>query len=119
MKDEIIDRCEVQCIHEESVKAVQGKMIKDEIFYELADLFKTLGDSTRIKIIFALMQKELCVCDLAVVIGASDSAVSHQLRVLRSQKLVKFRREGKVLYYSLDDDHISGLFAQGLEHVME
>ena len=119
LKDEIIDRCEVQCIHEESVKAVREKMIKDEIFYELADLFKTLGDSTRIKMIFALMQRELCVCDLAVVIGASDSAVSHQLRVLRSQKLVKFRREGKILYYSLDDDHIRSLFAQGLEHVTE
>lgn len=119
MKDELIDRCEVQCIHEESVKAVQQAMIKDETCYELADLFKTLGDSTRIKMLFALMQRELCVCDLAVVIGASDSAVSHQLRVLRSQKLVKFRREGKILYYSLDDDHIQSLFAQGLEHVTE
>lgn len=119
MKDEIIDRCEVQCIHEDNVKAVQGKMIKDETVYELADFFKTLGDSTRIKMLFALMQRELCVCDLAVVIGASDSAVSHQLRVLRSQKLVKFRREGKILYYSLDDDHIRSLFAQGLEHITE
>jgi len=119
LKDNMIDRCEVQCIHEESVKAVRDQMIKDETFYELADLFKTLGDSTRIKMIFALMQRELCVCDLAVVIGASDSAVSHQLRVLRSQKLVKFRREGKILYYSLDDDHIRSLFAQGLEHVTE
>lgn len=119
MKDEIIDRCEVQCIHEENVKAVREQMIQDETFYELADLFKTLGDSTRIKMLFALMQRELCVCDLAQVIGASDSAVSHQLRVLRSQKLVKFRREGKILYYSLDDDHIRSLFAQGLEHVTE
>lgn len=119
MKDEMIDRCDIQCIHEESVQAVREKMINDEIFYELADLFKTLGDSTRIKMLFALMQRELCVCDLAVVIGASDSAVSHQLRVLRSQKLVKFRREGKILYYSLADDHIRSLFAQGLEHVTE
>lgn len=119
MKEEFIDRCEVQCIHEDNVKAVREKMIKDETFYELADLFKTLGDSTRIKMLFALMQRELCVCDLAAVIGASDSAVSHQLRVLRGQKLVKFRREGKILYYSLDDEHIHSLFAQGLEHVTE
>ena len=119
MKDKMIDRCEVQCIHEENVKAVQDIMITDEIVYELADLFKTLGDSTRIKMLFALMHRELCVCDLAVVIGATDSAVSHQLRVLRSQKLVKFRREGKILYYRLADDHIRSLFAQGLEHVTE
>ncbi|CFX00713.1 ArsR-type transcription regulator, HTH motif [Syntrophomonas zehnderi OL-4] len=119
MRDEFLDRCEVQCIHEESVIAVQKEMIKDEIVFELADFFKTLGDSTRIKMLYALMQRELCVCDLAAVIGASDSAVSHQLRVLRSQKLVKFRREGKILYYSLDDEHVRSLFAQGLEHVME
>ncbi len=119
MKDEIIDRCEVQCIHEDSVKAVREMMIKEETFYELADLFKTLGDSTRIKMLFALMQRELCVCDLAAVIGATDSAVSHQLRVLRSQKLVKFRREGKILYYSLDDEHVRSFFEQGLEHVTE
>jgi len=119
MKDEFVDRCEVQCIHEENVMAVREKMIKDETVYELADFFKTLGDSTRIKMLFALMQRELCVCDLAVVIGATESAVSHQLRVLRNQKLVKYRREGKVLYYSLDDDHIHSLFAQGLEHVTE
>ncbi len=119
MGDEFVDRCEVQCIHEESVMAVRDQMIKDETVFELADFFKTLGDSTRIKMLFALMQRELCVCDLAAVIGATDSAVSHQLRVLRSQKLVKFRREGKILYYSLDDEHVSSLFNQGLEHVTE
>ena len=83
----------------------------------LADTFKTLADPNRVKLIFALMHRELCVCDLAAVIGASDSSVSHQLRILRTQKLVKFRRDGKILYYSLTDDHISGLFKQGLEHI--
>ncbi|MGA9188200.1 MAG: metalloregulator ArsR/SmtB family transcription factor, partial [Methanosarcina sp.] len=81
--------------------------------------FKALGDPTRVKILFSLMTRELCVCDLTAVIGVSDSAVSHQLRVLRTLRLVKFRREGKILYYSLADDHIERLFAQGLEHVTE
>ena len=119
MRKEIIDLCEVNCIHEESVREVRRNMIKEAAAQELADLFKTLGDSTRVKMLFALMNKELCVCDLAAVIGATESAVSHQLRVLRTQKLVKFRREGKILYYSLADTHVEKLFAQGLEHVTE
>jgi DNA-binding transcriptional ArsR family regulator len=94
-------------------------MINEGMVLSLADTFKTLGDPTRVKILYALLQKELCVCDIAAVIGISDSAVSHQLRVLRGQKLVKFRRDGKILYYSLDDNHVSALFAQGLEHVSE
>jgi DNA-binding transcriptional ArsR family regulator len=112
-------RCEVSCIHEENVIAVRRQMIREDTAQDLADLFKTLGDPTRVKLLFALMKKELCVCDLAAVIEVSESAVSHQLRVLRSQKLVKFRREGRVVYYSLDDDHVHKLFGQGLEHVTE
>jgi len=119
MLGDILDRCEVQCIHEDSVQEVLSKMLDHEVVINLADFYKTLGDPTRIKILFALMQKELCVCDIAAVIEVSESAVSHQLRVLRGQKLVKFRREGKILYYSLADQHITTLFAQGLEHVTE
>ncbi len=113
------DCCEVLCIHEDKVKLARRERLVEDTVMALADIFKTLGDATRIRILSALMQQELCVCDLAAVIEMSDSAVSHQLRVLRSQKLVKFRREGKVVYYSLADDHVRTLFAQGLEHVNE
>ncbi|HCF49263.1 MAG TPA: transcriptional regulator [Syntrophomonas sp.] len=110
------DRCEVTCIHEEAVSAVRQVMISDDVAQSLADIFKTLADSTRVKMLFALMHRELCVCDLAAVIRASESSVSHQLRILRTNKLVKFRRDGKILYYSLADDHVKTLFKQGLEH---
>ena len=118
MTDEL-DRCEVNCIHEDTVLEVRKTMLEKDIVISLAELFKALGDPTRVKILFALMKKELCVCDVAAVVSISDSAVSHQLRVLRIQRLIKYRREGKVLYYSLADDHIQKLFAQGLEHVSE
>ncbi len=114
-----LDRCEINCIHYEAVKAVQHALFGEDVAVSLAELFKALGDPTRVKILFSLMTRELCVCDLTAVIGASESAVSHQLRVLRSLRLVKFRREGKILYYSLADAHIEKLFAQGLEHVTE
>jgi DNA-binding transcriptional ArsR family regulator len=114
-----IDRCDVTCIHEDAVKEVLEQMIQDDTAALLARLFKALGDPTRVKILFALMKRELCVCDLAAVIGLSESAVSHQLRLLRSQNLVKFRREGKVVFYSLADSHVEKLFEQGLEHVTE
>lgn len=113
------DKCDIQCIHEENVNEARSVMLGEETNQNLADLFKTLGDATRLKLLFALMQQELCVCDLAAVIDLSDSAVSHQLRVLRIQKLVKFRRDGKILYYSLLDEHVRTLFTQGLEHVHE
>jgi len=116
---EFQDRCDVQCIHEENVNQVRSIMIDEDTSHALADVFKTLGDATRVRLLFALMQKELCVCDLAAVSGASESAVSHQLRVLRNQKLVKYRRDGKILYYSLMDAHVQTLFTQGLEHVNE
>jgi DNA-binding transcriptional ArsR family regulator len=113
------DRCEINCIHNEAVKAVRKTLFGEDIAASLAELFKALGDPTRVKILFSLMTRELCVCDLTAVIGVSESAVSHQLKVLRTLRLVKFRREGKILYYSLADDHIEKLFAQGLEHVTE
>ncbi len=117
--DQDLDRCGVNCIHDDAVNEVRQALFSEDVAVSLAELFKALGDPTRVKILFSLLTRELCVCDLAAVIGASESAVSHQLRLLRTQKLVKFRREGKILYYSLDDDHIERLFEQGLEHVTE
>ena len=111
------DMCEINCIHEEAVADVKSRMLNDHEARSLSEIFKTLGDPTRIKILFALMNRELCVCDLAAVIGATDSAVSHQLRILRTQKLVKNRRDGKILFYSLADEHVTTLFKQGWEHV--
>ena len=95
------------------------EMPDDEVLYELADLFRVFGDSTRIKILYALFESELCVNDIAQVVGISQSAVSHQLRLLKTSKLVKFRREGKAMYYSLDDDHVRSMIALGMEHTEE
>ncbi len=113
------DICEIKCIHLDKVKQAKEDRLEDEVIQRLAELYKTMGDPTRLRIIHALGRQELCVCDLSAVVNASESAVSHQLRLLRSKKLVKFRREGKVVYYSLDDHHISILFQEGLEHVNE
>ncbi|HHZ17333.1 MAG TPA: winged helix-turn-helix transcriptional regulator [Clostridia bacterium] len=111
------EQCEVTCIHEDRVSRVKQNSLKAEEVLGLEDIFKALGDSTRIKLLHALSQEEMCVCDLAEVIGMSQSLVSHQLRVLRNLRLVKHRREGKMVYYSLDDEHILQLFTQGLEHI--
>jgi ArsR family transcriptional regulator, lead/cadmium/zinc/bismuth-responsive transcriptional repressor len=115
----IPDVCEVTCVNEERVERVRSAMRSDATMVALAETFRALGDPTRARIMFALSRDELCVCDLAFLLGASVSAVSHQLRVLRNLKLVKHRKEGKMVYYSLDDGHIHELFAQGLEHVEE
>jgi ArsR family transcriptional regulator len=94
-------------------------MPDEENLLDLADLFKVFGDSTRVRILCALFQAELCVCDIAALLGMSTSAISHQLRILKQSKLIKNRRDGKVVYYSLDDDHVKNIFNQGLEHVSE
>ncbi|AOY75038.1 ArsR/SmtB family transcription factor [Clostridium formicaceticum] len=112
-----IEVCEIQCIHEEDVKEVKEKMLGDTTLYDLAEFFKVFGDVTRIKILSALFQKEMCVCDIAAVLDMTQSAISHQLRLLKSRRLVKFRREGKVIYYSLDDAHIEKIFNEGLHHI--
>ena len=95
------------------------KMPRDEMIYDLAEFFKVFADSTRMKIIFALMENELCVCDIANIVKTTQSAISHQLRLLKQSKLVKFRKEGKVVYYSLDDEHISQIVKKGREHIEE
>ena len=94
-------------------------MPQEEKLYDLAELFKVFGDTTRVKIISALFEAEMCVCDIAELLGMTQSAISHQLRVLRQARLVKHRKEGKVVFYSLDDEHIKSIFNQGLEHILE
>lgn len=98
---------------------LQNDLPDDEVLYELAELFRVFGDSTRIKILYALFESEKCVNDISNAVGISQSAVSHQLRVLRASKLVKFRREGKAMLYSLDDDHVRSMLELGMEHVEE
>lgn len=117
--EEIIESCNFNIIHEDVVSKVKDLLPKDEVLYDLAELFKTFGDSTRVKILCALFEADMCVCDLAAVLGVSQSAVSHQLRTLKAARLVKFKRAGKVVYYSLDDEHIKGIFNQGFEHITE
>jgi len=114
-----VDRCNCNAIHEDIVAKVQKKIPDEESLLDLADLFKVFGDSTRIRIICALMYSRMCVCDLAVLLGMTKSAISHQLRILRQTKLVKYRREGKVVYYTLDDTHVGAIFRQGFAHVNE
>lgn len=103
--------------HKQCIDSVKEGMLDEETFFKLSSLFKVLGDYTRIKLIYALFKKELCVYDIAEVLNMSQSAISHQLRILKSARLVKFRKEGKQVYYSLDDEHINMLFNAGLEHV--
>lgn len=104
---------------EDVVKKVLAQQPDDEILYDLAELFKVFGDSTRIKILYSLFETELCVYDIARLLNLSQSSVSHQLRILKTSKLVKFRREGKSIFYSLDDDHVREIISMGMEHVEE
>lgn len=113
------DSCEVAYVDERRVRRVKRAMKPPQATALLAETFRILGDPTRVKIAFALSREELCVCDMANLLGASESAVSHSLRALRQMKLVKYRREGKIAYYSLDDDHIRQLLDLGFEHVGE
>ncbi|MFQ6059097.1 MAG: ArsR/SmtB family transcription factor [Anaerolineae bacterium] len=110
------DVCEITYVDAQRVKSVSDQMISDEVALNLAETFKVLSDPTRVKIIFALSKEELCVCDLSALLGMSDSAVSHHLRLLRNLRLVKYRKQGRMAYYSLDDEHIESLFNQSIEH---
>jgi len=117
-KDDI-ESCSCTVIHEDVVNKVRSCIPKEEILYDLADLFKIFGDTTRIKILCALFQAEMCVCDIATLLGMTQSSISHQLRVLKQARLVKYRKAGKVVYYSLDDEHVKSIFDQGLIHINE
>ena len=119
MKKTEVECCEVTCVHDDAVRIVQKKMPEEERLKELADFYKVFADPTRIKILCVLLESEMCVCDLAEVLEMTQSAISHQLRVLKQMKLVKNRREGKTVYYSLADGHIQTIISQGMEHITE
>ena len=113
------DVCQANIIHHNKVDKIKQKMLNEETIHQLAETFNALSEPTRVKILHALSGSELCVCDISAILDMSISAVSHQLRVLRNMRLVKFRKDGKMVYYSLDDDHIGKLFAIANEHVTE
>lgn len=113
------DLCEVRCVDERKVRRTRQAMKSPQAVTTLAETFKVLGDPTRLRIAYALAREELCVCDLATVLGVSQSVVSHSLRALRQMRLVRYRKEGKIAYYALDDDHIGALLAEGFRHVEE
>lgn len=112
-------QAEFLAAHEDVVKKVLEEQPADEYLYDLAELFKVFGDSTRIRILYALFESELCVGDIAQLLNLSQSAVSHQLKLLKDAKLVKFRREGKIIFYALDDEHVRTIISMGMEHVEE
>lgn len=114
-----IPSCEFIHIHEQVVSEVLGLMPKEEELYALADLYKIFGDSTRIKILYVLSRAEMCVCDIAKVLDMTVSAISHQLKILKRARLVKFRRDGKTVFYSLADDHVTTIINNGMEHIEE
>lgn len=114
-----IEFCNCSTIHEDAIEKVRKLIPQEETLYDLAELFKVFGDSTRIKILCVLFETEMCVCDIAALLNMTQSAISHQLRVLKNARLVKYRREGKVVYYSLDDQHVKQIFDQGLIHIKE
>ena len=118
------DRYNVECCdflhaHEDVVETVRQKLPGEDTLYDLTELFRIFGDSTRIRILYVLFEAEMCVCDIAALLGMTQSAISHQLRALKNAKLVKSRREGKTVFYALADDHVKTIIDQGLEHVSE
>jgi len=113
------DKCSCRCIHEDRIDRARESALNNDDNSRLSQLFKAMGDTTRLRIIYALDREEMCVCDLAVLLGITESAVSHQLRFLRQLHLVTNRREGPILYYRLDDDHVGQLVRLGLEHIRE
>ena len=113
------DLCDCGRDHEKDADALQEGMLDEDILFDLADFFRLFGDSTRVKILYALSQSELCVGDIAELLNMTQSAISHQLRVLKQSKLVKYRREGKAVLYSLADGHVTTILKQGLEHIEE
>ncbi|MDD9303373.1 MAG: helix-turn-helix transcriptional regulator [Desulfobacter sp.] len=112
-----MDLCTIKCINEKEVNKTAENLPCKEDIIDMAAIFKALGDPSRLKILLCLRHQEHCVCDISAICGQTESAVSHQLRILRSLKIVKNRREGKIVYYSLDDDHVSSLLETSLAHV--
>ena len=118
-QEPVLEQCDYIHLHEKVIEQVQEEMPEEEILYDLAELFKVFGDSTRIKILYVLFQSEMCVCDIAQLLNMSQSAISHQLRVLKQAQLVKYRREGETVFYSVADAHVNTILNQGLEHIEE
>lgn len=118
-KENEIECCETRELHEDLLHIVNEKLPQEEELYDLAELFKVFGDSTRIRILYVLFEAEVCVCDLAEALNMTQSAISHQLRILKQNKLVKSRREGKSVFYSLADGHVRTIIDQGREHIEE
>ena len=116
---EPLELCDVPIIHEDVLARVREKMPDEDPVYEVSELFKVFGDSTRARIICALSLEEMCVCDLSALLNMTQSAISHQLRLLKVSRIVKSRKQGRVVYYSLDDSHIGQIFAMAFDHVME
>ena len=114
-----VECCELMCAHEEIVEKVQKEMPDEDTLYDLTELFRIFGDSTRIRILYVLFEAEMCVCDIAALLGMTQSAISHQLKILKQNRLIKSRREGKSVFYSLADDHVRAIIAQGQEHIEE
>ena len=119
MEKETVPCCEESCVHGGAVAQVRALLPPDEQLYDLAELFKVFGDSTRIRILYVLFEAEVCVCDLAEILHMTQSAISHQLKILKQSRLVKSRREGKSVFYSLADAHVRTIIAQGREHIDE
>lgn len=111
------ERCAGTCVHGPRIQQAMGRLINDSTAIQLAETFKALSDPTRVRIVSVLAGDELCVCDLAAALSMSQSAVSHQLRTLRDLRLVRWRREGRQIFYTLDDEHVADLFRRGLDHV--
>lgn len=114
-----VENCDMFHTHDELIKRVCQTMPDEDKLYDLAELFKVFGDSTRIRILFVLFGEEMCVCDLASTLNMTQSAISHQLKILKKSKLVRNRREGKSVFYSLADNHVRSIIAQGIEHIEE
>lgn len=117
--NEKIECCESICVHKDLLKTVNEKMPDETVLYDVSELFKVFGDSTRIRILFVLFECEVCVCDLAEALNMTQSAISHQLKILKQSKLVKSRRDGKQVFYSLADEHVRTIIAMGIEHITE
>lgn len=118
-RNDKLPECDYIHVHSELVQKVHDSMPDTEMLYDLAELYKVFGDSTRIRILYVLFEAEMCVCDIAQVLNMTVSAISHQLRVLKQADLVKYRREGKTVFYSLADDHVRSILDQGTEHINE
>ena len=112
-------KCEFMHVHEDIVEKVNREMPQEDALFDLAELFKIFGDSTRIRVLYVLFESEMCVCDIAQLLGMTQSAISHQLQVLKKSKLVKYRRQGKTVFYSLADAHVRTIIGQGMEHISE